>query len=58
MVLTRNIHQFVGESFPRHAMMLHSRVMIDNDTFAIISTSVDPIASEAQHLVWTKECFM
>ncbi|DBA04438.1 TPA: hypothetical protein N0F65_010034 [Lagenidium giganteum] len=58
MYLTRNIHQFIGESFPRHAMTLLCRVSIDQDTFAIISKSVVPPAGDAQHLVWTDECFM
>lgn len=58
MYLTRNIHQFIGESFPRHAMTLVCRVSIDKDTFAIISKSVVPPTNDAQHLVWTDECFM
>lgn len=58
MFLTRNIHQFLGESFPRHAMTLVCRVSIDKDTFAIISKSVVPPTNDAQHLVWTDECYM
>ncbi|KAI9908463.1 hypothetical protein PsorP6_004027 [Peronosclerospora sorghi] len=58
MYLTRNIHQFIGESFPRHAMTLVCRISIDKNTFAIISKSVVPPTSDAQHLVWTDECFM
>ncbi|TYZ60699.1 hypothetical protein PybrP1_005848 [[Pythium] brassicae (nom. inval.)] len=58
MFLTRNIHQFIGESFPRHAMTLVCRVSIDKDTFAIISKSVVPPTNDAQHLVWTDECYM
>ncbi|KAG6610170.1 Regulation of nuclear pre-mRNA domain-containing protein 1B [Phytophthora cinnamomi] len=58
MYLTRNIHQFIGESFPRHAMTLVCRISIDKDTFAIISKSVVPPTNDAQHLVWTDECFM
>lgn len=58
MYLTRNIHQFIGESFPRHAMTLVCRISIDKNTFAIISKSVVPPAMDAQHLVWTDECFM
>ncbi|CEG43551.1 uncharacterized protein PHALS_13743 [Plasmopara halstedii] len=58
MYLTRNIHQFIGESFPRHAMTLVCRISIDRDTFAIISKSVVPPSNDAQHLVWTDECFM
>uniref|UniRef100_K3WBE1 START domain-containing protein n=1 Tax=Globisporangium ultimum (strain ATCC 200006 / CBS 805.95 / DAOM BR144) TaxID=431595 RepID=K3WBE1_GLOUD len=58
MYLTRNIHQFIGESFPRHAMTLVCRVSIDKDTFAIISKSVVPPTNDAQHLVWTDECYM
>jgi len=58
MYLTRNIHQYIGESFPRHAMTLVSRMSIDNDNYAIISKSVVPQVNDAQHLVWTEECFM
>lgn len=58
MYLTRNIHQFIGESFPRHAMTLVCRVSIDKDTFAIVSKSVVPPSNDAQHLVWTDECYM
>ncbi|POM75500.1 Hypothetical protein PHPALM_7393, partial [Phytophthora palmivora] len=58
MYLTRNIHQFIGESFPRHAMTLVCRISIDKDTFAIISKSVVPPTNDAQHLVWTDECYM
>lgn len=58
MCLTRNIHQFIGESFPRHAMTLVCRISIDKDTFAIISKSVVPPSNDVQHLVWTDECFM
>uniref|UniRef100_M4B6V5 START domain-containing protein n=1 Tax=Hyaloperonospora arabidopsidis (strain Emoy2) TaxID=559515 RepID=M4B6V5_HYAAE len=58
MYLTRNIHQFIGESFPRHAMTLVCRISIDQNTFAIISKSVVPPTNDAQHLVWTDECYM
>ncbi|TDH65084.1 uncharacterized protein CCR75_000642 [Bremia lactucae] len=58
MYLTRNIHQFVGESFPRHAMTLVYRISIDKNTFAIVSKSVVPATNDAQHLVWTDEFFM
>ncbi len=58
MYLTRNIHQFVGESFPRHAMTLISSVSINANTFAIISKSVPSPPNDAQHLVWTEECMM
>ncbi|KAI9914204.1 hypothetical protein PsorP6_004885 [Peronosclerospora sorghi] len=58
MYLTRNIHQFIGERFPRHAMTLVCRISIYKNTFAIISKSVVPPTSDAQHLVWADECFM
>ena len=58
MYFTRNIHQFIGESFPRHAMTLVCRISIDKNAFAIISKSVVPPTNDAQHLVWTDECFM
>ncbi|CAI5730602.1 unnamed protein product [Peronospora farinosa] len=58
MYFTRNIHQFIGESFPRHAMTLVCRISIDKNAFAIISKSVVPPTNDAQHLVWTDECYM
>ncbi|TMW55057.1 hypothetical protein Poli38472_013819 [Pythium oligandrum] len=58
MYLTRNIHQFIGESFPRHAMTLVFQMSVDQDTFVIVSKSVMPPTNDAQHLVWTDECFM
>ncbi|GLD99995.1 hypothetical protein PINS_up008723 [Pythium insidiosum] len=58
MYLTRNIHQFIGESFPRHAMTLVFQMSIDPNSFAILSKSVMPPTNDAQHLVWTDECFM
>lgn len=58
MYLTRNIHQFIGESFPRHAMTLVFQISIDQNNYAILSKSVMPPTNDAQHLVWTDECFM
>ncbi|CAH0477225.1 unnamed protein product [Peronospora belbahrii] len=58
MYLTRNIHQFIGESFPRHAMTLVCRILVDKNNFVIISKSVMPPTNDAQHLVWTDECYM
>jgi hypothetical protein len=58
--LTRNIHQFVGENFPRHALTLVRSIAFDENTFCILSKSIPPQENDAipQHLVWTDEVYL
>jgi hypothetical protein len=39
-------------------MTLVFQISIDQNNYAILSRSVMPPTNDAQHLVWTDECFM
>ena len=50
------MHQFIGESFPRHSISIISRMLIEKDVYGILIKSILPLPKDAQHFVWTDEC--
>nr|CCA20231.1 conserved hypothetical protein [Albugo laibachii Nc14] len=55
-LLIRDIHQFTGESFSRHSILIISRMLIEKDVYGILIKSILPLPKDAQHFVWTDEC--